>query len=174
MIWFTADTHFNHANIIKYCNRPFSGIKEMNEFIIKRWVNDVAKDDIVYHLGDFGFGNISNIATQVTGKIHLIKGGHDKSALQCKNRFESISPMMEITVDNIHIILCHFAMRVWNMSHFNSWHLYGHSHGNLPPLGKSWDVGVDNNHFRLLSFEQVKHIMETRPDNINLVKEDDR
>lgn len=56
MICFIADTHFNHENIIKYCDRPFSNTKEMNEYIIQKW-NSVAKeDDVVYHLGDVGFG----------------------------------------------------------------------------------------------------------------------
>ena len=31
------------------------------------------------------------------------------------------------------VVLCHYAMRVWDRSHYGSWHLYGHSHGNLPP-----------------------------------------
>jgi hypothetical protein len=37
------------------------------------------------------------------------------------------------------IVLCHYAMRVWNRSHHGAWHLYGHSRGNLPaaPIAQS-------------------------------------
>ena len=56
MIYFIADTHFNHENIIKYCDRPLSNAKEMNEYIIQKWNSVVNEDDIVYHLGDVGFG----------------------------------------------------------------------------------------------------------------------
>jgi calcineurin-like phosphoesterase family protein len=48
--------------------------------------------------------------------------------------------------------------------------LYGHSHGKLPPIGKSWDIGVDNNDFSPISFKEMEKIMEERPDNPNLVK----
>ena len=53
---FTADTHFNHANIIRYCRRPFGSVREMNEALVSNWNRVVAEDDVVYHLGDFGFG----------------------------------------------------------------------------------------------------------------------
>ncbi len=43
MIYFIADTHFNHANIIKYCNRPFKNICEMNEYIIKSGIQLLKK-----------------------------------------------------------------------------------------------------------------------------------
>ena len=75
-----SDTHFNHKNIINLCNRPFSSVEEMNESIIKNWNSVVSKDDIVYHLGDFGFGNktvISNFVSRLNGRIRLIKGNHD-------------------------------------------------------------------------------------------------
>lgn len=170
MIWFTADTHFNHKNIIKYCNRPYKTVEEMNEDIIKNWADNIKDEDLVYHLGDFGFGNLSNILDKLTGKIYLVKGSHDKNTFQYKHKFAAISPLMEINVEKTSIILCHYAMRVWSKSHYNSWHLYGHSHGMLAPTGKSWDVGVDNNGFKPVSFEQIKEIMSKRPDNFNLVK----
>ena len=52
MIYFIADTHFNHANIIKYCNRPFKNTDEMNKYIIRKWNSVVKERDTVYHLGD--------------------------------------------------------------------------------------------------------------------------
>ena len=54
-IFFTSDTHFWHVNIIKYCNRPFETIEEMNETIIEKWNSKISKDDIVFNLGDFAF-----------------------------------------------------------------------------------------------------------------------
>ena len=54
-IWFTSDTHFDHKNIIKYCNRPFKDIDEMNAELERRWNAVVAPGDRVFHLGDFAF-----------------------------------------------------------------------------------------------------------------------
>jgi hypothetical protein len=77
--------------------------------------------------------------------------------------------------------MCHFAFRSWNLMHYGSWNLHGHSHGNLPPSrGKQLDVGVDavnkhfahmrdldedNNpeHYAPLSFQEIKAIMDGRP-----------
>jgi calcineurin-like phosphoesterase family protein len=52
----------------------------------------------------------------------------------------------------------------------NSWQLYGHSHGKLAPIGKQWDIGVDNNNFYPVSFNKICEIMVDRPDNPNFVK----
>ena len=54
--WLISDTHFDHANIIKYCNRPFKDVDEMNNTIWQNWNSVVDADDIVYHLGDFALG----------------------------------------------------------------------------------------------------------------------
>lgn len=79
-IFVTSDTHFNHNNIIKYCNRPFKNVNEMNEELIKRWNEVVGVDDTVYHLGDFGFGtfdNLCEIFDKLNGNKILIMGNHD-------------------------------------------------------------------------------------------------
>ena len=50
-IYLTSDQHFNHKNIIKYCDRPFANTDYMNTEIIRNYNNIVKDDDIVYHLG---------------------------------------------------------------------------------------------------------------------------
>ena len=61
MIYLSGDLHFNHSNIIKYCNRPFKNVEEMNRVIIDNWNALIKFDDTVYHLGDFAFGNRKTI-----------------------------------------------------------------------------------------------------------------
>ena len=79
-IFVIADTHFGHENIIKYCNRPFKTVKEMDEAMIKNWNETVTNKDVVIHLGDFGIGSkeyISSIVKRLNGKKILIMGNHD-------------------------------------------------------------------------------------------------
>lgn len=84
MIYFISDTHFNHSNIIEYCNRPFNDIKEMNDTLINNWNSIVKKDDIVYHLEDFALADeekLKELYSKLNGTIILIRGNHDgKSA----------------------------------------------------------------------------------------------
>ena len=80
MIYFIADTHFNHTNIIKYCNRPFKNTYEMNEYIIRRWNSVVKEADTVYHLGDVEFGSLQEVKSLVerlNGRKILLRGNHD-------------------------------------------------------------------------------------------------
>lgn len=186
--FFTADTHFNHHNIIKYCKRPFKHVLEMNEELIKRWNEVVGPEDFVYHLGDFGFPGggtlpvITDIISRLHGKIGLIVGSHDKelkrllSNGQAPTKTGTFSFLKSIETvilttgpqENATIVMCHYAMRVWPFSHFGSWHLFGHSHGTLPAWGKSHDVGVDAENFRPVSLSEIKMIMQEKPDNFDL------
>lgn len=75
-----SDTHFGHANIIRYCNRPFASVEEMDKALIEKWNSVVSKDDTVIHLGDVGLGSktyIKNILSQLNGNKILIRGNHD-------------------------------------------------------------------------------------------------
>ena len=79
-IYVTSDTHFNHKNIIEYCNRPYSSVEEMNKAIIDNWNSVVKDEDTVYVLGDFCLGGkeaIKELCSQLKGHKILIKGNHD-------------------------------------------------------------------------------------------------
>jgi calcineurin-like phosphoesterase family protein len=89
--WFTSDHHFGHANIIRFCNRPFwnelwlhpaePDVEKMNEALIQYWNETVAPDDVVYHVGDFAMGprdTVGKVAPRLNGEIHLILGNHDR------------------------------------------------------------------------------------------------
>lgn len=75
--WFIADTHFGHANIIRYCKRPFKDVDEMNEKLIQNWNEKIEPEDVVYHLGDFSFRGHDRYRKRLNGTIILLKGNHD-------------------------------------------------------------------------------------------------
>ena len=167
--FFTSDTHFYHTNIIKYCNRPFADAVEMTNKLIDNWNSKIQPGDMVYHLGDFTFGQDSMVVTsllsRLQGDIILIKGNHDKLAWANRGRFFAFHDSYhETTINGQRITMCHYAMKVWNKSHYGSWHLYGHSHGTLPddPTSRSFDVGVDCHNYFPLSFEEVEAIMNKK------------
>lgn len=79
-IYVISDTHFNHENIIKYCNRPFKNTNHMNEYIIQKWNETVKPEDTIYHLGDVGFGtneNLKSLIVRLNGTKILLIGNHD-------------------------------------------------------------------------------------------------
>lgn len=164
--WFTADTHFGHANIIKYCNRPFKDSVEMNETIIENWNKVVGKQDLVFHLGDFCFAKEDGVfdlyLKRLNGLIVFIKGNHDRTAWRNRHKFYAAHDSYhEVEIGGQDITLCHYAMRVWNKSHHGAWHLYGHSHGSLPddPNALSFDCGVDCHNYTPINFDEVAAIM---------------
>ncbi len=113
--FFTADTHFNHANIIYFCQRPFSNVIEMNETIIGRWNARVGKGDLIYHLGDIAWGDWRPVLERLNGDMILIRGGHDKkSEKKFAGRFLHTADLMDISIEGYSIVLCHYCLRVWN------------------------------------------------------------
>lgn len=85
MIYFISDTHFNHRNIIKYADRPFNDITEMNNTLINNWNSIIKEDDIVYHLGDFALTcdeKLKELYSYLNGTIILIRGNHDGKSVK--------------------------------------------------------------------------------------------
>ncbi len=87
MIFVTSDSHFDHCNIIRYCNRPFKNVTDMNDTIIRNWNRVVRPEDTVYHLGDFALTGTSRykyFLDKLNGTIILVTGNHDKSVKRMK------------------------------------------------------------------------------------------
>jgi calcineurin-like phosphoesterase family protein len=159
--FFTSDHHFSHNNIIKFCNRPFSSVTEMNDEMIDRYNSVVNKRDIVFIVGDFSFDTKpKNHFDKLNGQKFLIKGNHDKKKT-IDLPWAGVFDIKEVVINKQPIVLHHYSMRSWNKSFHGSWHLYGHSHGTLPPHGLSFDVGVDTNNFYPYSFDDVVEKMKT-------------
>lgn len=164
--WFTADTHFGHQNIIKFCARPFETVDEMNEGLILRWNETVSPEDEVWHLGDFAFRNkvpAQSFLARLHGVKHLICGNHDHRSTLDAPGWASVHQYREIDIAGQRVVLFHYAMRVWNGSVNGAIHLYGHSHGELPGHGLSLDVGVDADwDWRPVSLQQIRERLNTR------------
>lgn len=163
-VLFTADPHFGHANIIKYCNRPFSSSGEMDEVLIERWNSKVGINDTIYVVGDFTMGsNAKDYLKRLNGIKYLIIGNHDRKPSK-QDGWAEVYQQYTVRHPIGKFVLFHFAMRVWDQSHRGSYHLYGHSHGTLPddPTSLSFDVGVDCHNFYPISVEEVVEIMKLK------------
>lgn len=176
-IWFTSDLHFGHKNIIKFCNRPWETTEEMDEALIANWNSVVGEKDIVFDLGDFAFatnGRWKELIQRLNGKHYLILGNHDITRWpgdKTMELFDRVEQQMIIYIDNRCIYLNHYPYLCYGGSWKNPeravWQLYGHVHTCPNSSGADdermiykfpyqYDVGVDNNNYMPVSWNQVK------------------
>ncbi len=156
-IFFIADTHFSDANILRYENRPFENVAEMNRVMIENWNNLVKEDDVVYILGDFGAdGQEASVLSRLNGAKYLVKGNHDEKP----NDYYRDAGFREvydcpIIIENFWI-LSHEPLYVnSNMPYAN---LFGHVHNS--PLFKTYSnqhycVSVERIDYMPVSFESI-------------------
>jgi len=103
MIYYISDNHWSHANIIKYCKRPFNDVEEMNSEMIRRWNETVTPEDTVYYLGDFALGkgeDIVPLVASLNGQKHLIYGNHDEGSLSKHRQAEWLTIQPELYADD--------------------------------------------------------------------------
>jgi len=195
-VFFTADTHLDHSNIIKYCNRPFmspqeikdlefarkSGdpkaerrvsishetVERMNAEMLNRANETVMPQDTLYIIGDFAWVKTRDRAKYFRDAINcrnviLIWGNHDNRQL-LKGLFQGYYDILDTKIDTQHIVMCHYALQVWNRSHYGSYHIFGHTHDKLKSkLGTlSVDIGVDGWNFTPVAFEQIVDVMSKK------------
>lgn len=138
-IYFISDLHFGHLNSIKFDNRPFSSVEEMDEELIKRFNAVGAPDDTVYVLGDLFWHNRDGYAQKIlkrlNKRIYLIKGNHDKwlHDTSAKKLLAGVADYKEIVVSLKDgtpqpLVLSHYFIPFYNGARYGAIHLHGHSH----------------------------------------------
>lgn len=151
--FFTADLHFGHDNIIKYCNRPWKNSKEMNVALIDNINNTVDVNDSLYFLGDFCFSKHGKYVEDfrmymdaiLCKNIFFILGNHDSPQRIYHEKIKCWEKLVEIH-KNPKLVLCHYPLLEWNKKKYGAIMLHGHCHNNLlkPEGYRMMDVGVDN------------------------------
>lgn len=170
--WWTSDTHFSHRNIIRYTDRPFSGVDDMNSVMIGRWNERVAADDTVWHLGDLALGSDFQRQLELTASLNgtrlLVPGNHDRVAsffeggdkrAQWWSAFEDagwrIMPEeFEHEIAGRAVLVSHFPYAGDSHSSHDRYPeqrpidrglplLHGHVHTEFAERGRQFNVGVD-------------------------------
>ena len=166
--FFTADTHFGHGGALGLFRRPFPDVASMDTAMAQLWNETVAPIDEVWHLGDVAVqprsprsastfvDHLLELLFRLNGRKHLILGNSDLPGWTSWPGWNSVQPYAEIAVDDVPLVLCHYALRSWNNMGRGAVNLHGHSHGGLPPLLRQFDVGVDVRGFRPVTLHDLR------------------
>ncbi len=161
MIYYTADTHFCYAPILR--DRPFQSVEQMDEALIRNWNSTVSADDTVYVAGDIGYngGHVPcRILARLQGKKHLIRGNHDtafRDAPLLFRYFETVTDFYEIDDGGSHVLLSHYPM----LYDKGGYMVYGHLHNSgafhdiLKRLPRLLNAGTDVNAYRPVTLRQL-------------------
>ena len=163
-IFFTADLHLGHKNILTMTKRKFNSIEEHDNHVIN-CINSVVKpEDYLYILGDLGFHRnfieLLRCLSEINCKnIHVIKGNHDSLSdlvqLKRNNVIADVKEMKTVQKGSKSVFCCHYPMREWPGFYRGHYHAYGHVHATLPIFEKSIDVGVDSIGFTPIEFDEL-------------------
>lgn len=142
-IFYIADLHIGHKDILAFDNRPFFDLRNMRETIIKNWNTIVEENDDVYVLGDvfWDIRDTGSVLGKLEGNIHLIRGNHDEESLL----WDSVSDYREIEDNGRHVILSHYPIPFYKGLHrADFYHLYGHLHASFAHnMMESWRKQIE-------------------------------
>lgn len=134
--FYISDLHFGHKNIIRYDNRPFKTVEEMDSALIENWNKAVTNEDMVWILGDISWyddNKTYEIFNQLNGTKVLIRGNHDNIKVGSKSAkcFTSVQDYAELYLDKKNkVVMSHYPMPFWNGQFRDTVHLYGHVHNS--------------------------------------------
>ncbi len=153
MIYYIADLHLGHRNVISFDSRPFESPEDMEERMVCNWNARISDDDTVYVLGDaFWKNEAESIITfrKLKGHKHLIRGNHDRIHGRLGSEWESVQPYAEIADSGRLVILCHYPLMFYRNQRYGAVMLHGHVHNSREwQLGEKWkeelwSLGIPN------------------------------
>ncbi len=172
--WYTADTHFGHENIIKFCDRPFRSANHMDAVLMQNLWTMVGPKDALWIVGDFAFGQkakdrewLTSLFFKLPGaEKHLIVGNHDLEPTLALP-WDSISHMAEVKdgPDSQMHTLCHYPMITWNRARRGALQIFGHVHKNWKGSNNSVNAGVDVWDYMPVRFEDLARRAKSLPQN---------
>lgn len=163
-IFVISDTHFNHENIIKFCNRPFETAKEMNEVMVERWNSVVRPQDKVYHLGDVYMGSgfsreyTSKLLSSLNGHKRLILGNHDNGKDQILQRYFDKIDVWRMFPE-FGLLLTHVPVHESTLDNGMGRELlniHGHTHTKGAPTKNHQSVCVELTGYTPVSVEELR------------------
>lgn len=164
-IWYTADPHFGHENVIEFCDRPFSSAEEMDRVLLSNMRKRIDRKDEIWILGDFAYGPLAkkrDYLSYVFGQIpcnarHLVVGNHDHQPT-LDLPWTSVHQLVEVRDGSLkqNNTLCHYPMVTWNHSRRGALQLFGHVHDNWLGSRNSVNVGVDVWDFAPVTMEEIE------------------
>lgn len=131
---YISDLHFGHSNVIRFDNRPFADVDEMDRTMIDLWNARVSQQDDVFIVGDLIYKSEKDpvwYLERLRGHKHLILGNHDSHITEnpkALSYIETIDKMMHVADNGNQIVLCHYPLAEWYKSRHGSWLIYGHIH----------------------------------------------
>ncbi len=158
-VFFTSDTHFGDPRVLRLDRRPFPDLAAHDAALIAAWNARVAPEDEVWHLGDFALGptgpRLREILDALHGTKRLISGNNDGPDTLAAPGWAWVGPYAEVAVEARRLVLCHYAFRTWNGIGRGALNLHGHSHGQLKPIPRQYDVGVDAQGFVPVTLAEI-------------------
>lgn len=158
--FFTSDTHFSQERTLDLSRRPFSSVNEMDEAMISNWNSRVTMNDTVYHLGDFGNHEIVKLLN--FKRMVLVKGNYDRDNAELEKTFLDdgrieIADSCKCTTSDRENKFVFRLMHEPLSGRLNEgeFALYGHVHRSSVVKRNGLNVGVDGNHYRLFSLDDV-------------------
>lgn len=155
--WVASDLHLDHRNIIKYCNRPFRSLEEMNETLVKNWNDSIGWFDRVYYLGDLARRRHEYWLRRLKGMLIIVKGNHD-SRLPDVPVIEGIFDYFIIHRFNVTVALIHDPNKASMIKEPYDWLIHGHVHNNAPHIDegrKRINVSVDVTGFKPMPLDFI-------------------